>query len=371
MPRKAKILVFVEDPGPAAYAALLLSVFERCNWGVVLCASGVAAKYLLKNGIEFIDAPPPEESADLLSRISPNCLLTGTAENPDTLGLRLIVEARSANIPSVAFIDACMNSAYRFRGTTSDPLAYVADWLLVPDDWALRSFVDLGLSSERIVVCGHPQYDNIRARAKEWELAGGVSTMRQRIFPSVPKDQRIITFISEGEHRFNLLPKATFARFGFQGRGVDKGRTKIILEEVLDVVKECSRRPYVVFRAHPTEQTDGYIQYGAEINYFSSDESPLELIYASDLVVGMTSILLLEAALLGRPTLAVLTQPSEVALLPNVRNGLTPHALTRHDLRKLLPSLLDANLVCAIRSMGDMLVADAARRVTGALFGII
>lgn len=371
MHRKTNILVFVEDPGPAAYAALLLPAFGRCNWGVVLCASGVAAKYLRKNGIEFIDAPPPERGADLLSRISPNCLLIGTAENPDTLGLRLIVEARSANIPSVAFIDACMNSAYRFCGSTNNPLAYVADWLLVPDDWTLRSFVDLGFSAERIVICGHPQYDNIRARAKEWERAGGVSTMRQRIFPSVPKGEKIITFISEGEHRFNLLPKATFAKFGFQGRGVDKGRTKIVLEEVLDAAKECSRRPYVVFRAHPTEEIDGYIQYCEEISYFSSDESPLELIYASDLVVGMTSILLLEAALLGRPTLSVLTQSSEVALLPNVRNGLTPHAFTRHDLRKLLPSLLGPDLVCATRSMGDMLVPDAARRVTGALSSII
>jgi hypothetical protein len=153
---------------------------------------------------------------------------------------------------------------------------------------------------------------------------------------------RILTFVSESPNPYRDTPVPSTA-YGFTGRGGQTARTKIILEELLDALGECPIRPYVVFRVHPTEQAGDYAAYTDEIDEFSSKDDgvdPRELVYASDLTVGMTSMLLLSAALLGRPTLAVLAHPSERDLLPSVRAGVTPAVLTRQALRAILPRLL-------------------------------
>jgi hypothetical protein len=371
MVRNIDILMFVEDPSAANYAALLLPEFGRQGWRTKLFASAVACSWLQSRGVAFNEIVAGSDALSLLREINPRCVLVGTAENPDTLGLHLIDAAQIVGIPSMAFIDALMGAEYRFCGAGVDPLAHAPDWLLVPDGMTFDAFVGLGYPLERIAVCGHPQYDQTRALAMQWEGEGGPELFRKRLFPDVDSKKRILTFVSEGAARYGQLQRRSSNEYGYSGRGVNKGRTKIILEEVLDAVSELAERPYVVFRAHPIESTDEYAEYRTEIDYFSSRGLPLELVYASDLTVGMTSMLLLEAVLLGRPSLAVLAHATEVDLLPSVRNGLTPHVLNRHDLRKLLPNLLCADSVMDARSEEGMMVENAAVRVTRALSSII
>lgn len=365
------ILLFAEDPSAANYAALLLPAFARQGWSARLYAAAVACGWLQSRGVEFIEVAVEADARSLLREANPRCVLTGTAENPETLGLRLIDAAHAAGISSVAFIDALMSAAYRFRGTTADPLAHAPDWLLVPDGKTLEAFAGLGYPQQRIAICGHPQYDQTRTLAAQWGNEGGTVALRKRLFPDLAPGRKILTFISEGALRYDLLPKRASGEYGFAGRGVDKGRTKIILEEVLDAVTGLADKPYVVFRAHPIEQAEDYAEYGHEIDRFSSGGSPLELVYASDLTVGMTSMLLLEAALLGRPTLAVLAQESEVELLPSVRRGLTPYVLTRAALREQLPVLLGSNVALPGRGGEDLLISRAAECVVRVLAGLV
>lgn len=370
MADKIDILLFVEDPSAANYAALLLPELIRQGWGAKLYASAVACDWLQSHGVTFSECAAGADAVTLLNETNPRCLLVGTAANPETLGLDFIDASRIAGIPSVAFIDALMGAKNRFRGVGCDALSHAPDWLLVLDALTCEAFVDLGFPRERITVCGHPQYDQTRALALEWEGAGGSGSFRTRLFPNIESERHIITFISEGTMRFGRRPRISFREYGFSGRGADKGRTKVILEEVLDAISELEERPYVVFRAHPTEDIDGYAEYKAEVDYFSSGGLPLELIYASNLVVGMTSMLLLEAVLLGRPSLAVLAHEAEVDFLPSVRNGLTPYVLNRRDLRKFLPTLLCADSV-PIQSERDILVSNAAARVVQMLSRVI
>jgi hypothetical protein len=365
------ILLFAEDPSAANYAALLLPAFARQGWTAQLHATAVASSWLRSRGVALTEASADADARSLLREINPRCVLTGTAENPDTLGLHLIDAARTAGIPSVAFIDALMSAPYRFRGTSETALAHAPDWLLVPDGKTLEAFAGLGYPRQRMVVCGHPQYDQTRKLAEQWGNDGRTTVFRQRLFPALAPEQKILTFISEGSLRYQLLPRRTMEDYGFAGRGVDKGRTKIILEEVLDAVAGLAVKPHVVFRAHPIEQAADYAEYADEIDCFSSGGDPLELVYASDLTVGMTSMLLLEAALLGRPTLAVLARAAEADLLPSVRSGMTPHVRDRQSLRTVLPELLSADFVPIAANQQEVLVADAAGRVTRALSNVM
>lgn len=353
------LLLFVEDPSAANYVALLLPEFKRRNWTTLLCAANVATVILRARGIDFMEPEAVTGARALLERTRPKCVLTGTAENPDTLALQLIAAARELGIASIAFVDARMNSEYRFCGHDKDPLAHAPDWLLVPDAWTLEAFIALGLAKERIAVCGHPQYDLVRDLARQWARIG-VPAFRSRIFPEVSNERRIVVFVSEGSLRYDLLPDTTAAQFGLKGRGFDKGRTKIALEEVLDAIASATERPYFVFRAHPIEDAGDYAEYASEIDRISSDGSALELIYASDLVIGMTSMLLLEAALLGKPCLAVLPDAAERVWLPGTESGLVPYATSREQIRLALTRLLQ-----------DDLAASAAAGTPEVLFGAL
>lgn len=361
------ILLYAEDPSAANYAALLLPAFARQGWRARLFASAVACDWLRARGVAFAEMDADADAHVLLGEISPRCVLTGTAANPATLGLSLIDAARAAGIPSVAFVDAFMGAANRFRGESDDPLAHAPDRLLVPDAATLEAFAALGYPRERIAVCGHPQYDRTLALAAQWADEGGPAEFRRQIFPEVAPGRRIVVFVSEGSPRFRRSPGRALADFGFKGRGLDKGRTRIILEEVLDAAAELADKPYLVLRTHPTESLGDYAEYSAGIDRISSDAAPLELVYAADLTIGMTSMLLLEAALLGRPTLAVLARRSEFELLPSVREGVTPHVTNRDDLRAALPVLLERAGSAAAPDASGLLLAGAADRVIAAV----
>lgn len=353
--------MFAEDPSAANYLALLLPEFRNRNWSTLLCAANVAAGLLRQRGIDFLETDAETDARALCDQYGPKCLLTGTAENPDTLGLELIAAARERGVPSIAFSDARMNSEYRFRGNSEDPLAFAPDWLLVPDDWTLEAFVLLGFARERIAVCGHPQYDLVRDLAREWS-SSGVAAFRRRIFPEVPLARRIVVFVSEGSIRYDLLPNASIADYGMKGRGRDKGRTKVTLEEVLDAIAPMSERPYFVFRVHPIETADDYAEYAGEIDRFSSEGSALEMIYACDLVIGMTSMLLLEAMLLGKPCLSVLPDASERAWLPGTESGLVPCVTSREDLGFELVRLLGGLPLSQSQASRPLVATGSLRR---------
>jgi hypothetical protein len=330
-PGRPELLLFVEDPSAVNYVALLLPEFESRGWSTLLCAANVASGLLRARGIDFLETDAATDARALIERNRPKCVLTGTAENPDTLGLQLIAAAREQGIASIAFVDARMNSEYRFRGRSGAPLAHAPDWLMVPDDWTFKAFASLGFAPERMAACGHPQHDLVRDLGQQWSRVGAPA-FRRRIFPEVPPERQIVVFVSEGSVRYDIQPRASAAEFGLKGRGRDNGRTKIALEEVLDAIAATGEKPYFVFRAHPTENPGDYAEYGSEIDRISSDGSPLELVYASDLVIGMTSTLLLEAMLLGRPCLAVLPDAAECAWLPGTESGLVQYVTSREQL---------------------------------------
>ena len=73
---------------------------------------------------------------------------------------------------------------------------------------------------------------------------------------------------------------------------------------------------------------------------FSQNELPFPLLYSADLVVGLTSMLITEAALLRTPTLSILPRKGEDAWLPTIAWGLTESAYSPRQIRQLLTKLL-------------------------------
>jgi hypothetical protein len=359
----ADVLIFAEDPGAANYVARLPSLLQEHGWRSRLIAAGSATAFLRASmpDVEFEELPEDTQADGLLASTRPRLVVIGTSENLDTLGLALVPVARTAGVPIVGAVDAFPNAAFRFRGRRRRPLAYAPDWLIVPDEWTREAYVALGFPGERAVICGHPHYDFVRrvgARLANEDRA----LLRRRQLPGAPRDRAVIVFASEISTGLNPRQFRRSAAYTLTGRSRSVGRTQVVLEEFLEAAALLASRPYLVLRPHPKDSPEELAPYLAEFDAVISQGSALQLVYLADLVVGMTSMLLLEAALLGRPTLSIVPRAQEGDWLPIARSGITPCVSDRQELRRTLAHLVECPPSESATPVDAMIPADSSRR---------
>jgi hypothetical protein len=162
------------------------------------------------------------------------------------------------------------------------------------------------------------------------------ASLRKGLFPEVPLTQKIIVFAAETSTGLNQQQFQRSAEYTLQGRGRSTSRTEIVLEEFLDAVRLLKPQPYLVLRLHPKNLLEEFTPYLSEFDQINQGGSPLNLVYAADLVVGMTTLLLLEAAMLGRPTLSIIPRLVEMQWLPCTRMGITRCVMQRSQIRASL-----------------------------------
>lgn len=327
-----RILAFAEDPGATNYIAPLIPALRSAGWHVKLAAAGQACLRLPHYGLEFLPCHTSREAVALFEQEKPDAILIGTSENLDTPAHALVATARQGRIVSFGAIDSPANSAHRFRGQSDSPFTHAPDWLMVPDEWTKQTFTDIGFRSDRIAVCGHPIHDSVltRRRALERETK---ETVRRRVLPHEWEESRpVYVFLSELSDGLDTGQFSHASNYTLHGRGEATRRTEIVLEEVIDAIKNLMPRPRLILRLHPKQTAADLEQYVPELDYVSKSEPALDLVFAADLVIGMSTSLLFEAALLGRPTLAVLPREIEKEWISAVRAGVIPSVTSRQSL---------------------------------------
>lgn len=332
---RTDILVYVEDPGAANFVAGLPHAFSTTGFNCRLFAGGDARAHLAALG-ECFESCDSDASADALADgVKPRLVLCGTAENRDTLGLSLIDAARARGIPSVGVVDGPSHVVDRFRGRTTRADAHAPDRIVVPDQPTAAAFRAAGFPAGRIAVAGHPQFDRVRAERRRLETEGR-EAVRRRVVPDAASDARIALFVAElsdgmAPELYRHAPHWTLS-----GRGTSPLRTQIAIEEFLDA--SAGLGLHLILRLHPKNRPEEYAAYRGEFASFSAGGLAYDLAFAADLVVGMTTFLLVEAVLLGRPTLSILPDPAQAVWLPSAVAGLTPTVSRRPD---ILPMLRD------------------------------
>lgn len=333
MTARVQVLLFVEDPGACNYLKDVPGRLADSGIRAALLATGAGVEYLRSRQGDFTEIAPDTDIETLLEKYGPDLVIVGTSETRDSLAHKLVDRCRREGIVSVGAVDMEANAEHRFRGLTDSPLAHAPDWLLVPDSSCKTEYERLGFPGERIVVAGHPHFDFVRSIATSFDTA-----LRREILGASPSDRPIITFICEGFDQLNRSATMRSPEYTLFGRGDSDFRTVIVLEELIDVIQKTHPRPFLVMRLHP-KMTDEVKAYEDEVDYVSRRENPLELLAASDLVVGMTSMLLHEAAIMGKPTLSILPRNLETAWLPTTASGFTRAIFKRNELQAFFADL--------------------------------
>lgn len=308
------ILIFVEDPGAAQCIVGLPQTLAERGLSSRIMAAGIARQWLMDRGVAF--TAWTEHQAEAMPDFG--VMLVGTAENVRTPGLALIDEARRRGRPSVAVVDAAMNASWRFRGESDNPVCHAPDYVLVPDPETARVFTCLGLPSECILPCGHPHYDFV-LQAGERLSQEGRQAVRRRIIPGAREHSKLALYVCEGAAGTEKGQTAYTVPSLRDGRFL--GRTEAGLELFLEALSRIPSRPLAMVRPHPKDSPEAYSAFASELDSMAAVGDPLEAVFAADVVVGQTSMLLTEAALLGRPVISLPARPEEAAWLPPVRAG--------------------------------------------------
>jgi len=336
-PTRVPVLVYVEDPGAANFVAEVVEVLAARSVGTQLLAGGTALGHLASLGLSAEPYDRRASASSILRSAAPQLVLVGTAEDPATPALALIDAARSLAIASIAVVDGPMHAAARFRGETDRPTAHCPDAIVVADEATRREFCALGFDPASVLALGHPQFDRIR-RIRAKLDAEGRAAVRARVFGADVGTCKVVLFLAElsdgmAPEQYMRAPHWTLA-----GRGRSKWRTNVAIEEFLDATAHAGFLR--ALRLHPKNAPADFAAYEGEFDCFLSGGIAFEHIYAADLVVGVTTFLLVEAALLERPTISILPDPGQRAWLPSAVCGPTRVVALRAEIADALAAAL-------------------------------
>lgn len=336
-----RILAGTVPPGGASCLfPVVQELRRRPNVEVQLVGHSHAADVFREHGVEFVD--PTQGSAGrvtdpavrkLVSRFEPDLIVTGVF-GPAHGGLDhyLLRAAQDQRIPSLGILDAWMNYAKRFADPVSAaPLAYLPDRLAVMDEQTVAELVAEGIPRERLCVTGHPFLSVVRRRGEDHG-----SSLRIRDALHVEPGERVLAFFSEP------------IRWGVQEGLVDAvGYDEFIAFGLLEAaLTRTAERSLLVVKEHPKRAS---LEVADRIRHTrvvrNCELSMLDLVTAADVVVGMSSTVLVYAYLMGRKVLVIqpdLRTERDCNML--TRRGILPNLRTAAEIERALEAPSDADL---------------------------
>ena len=121
-------------------------------------------------------------------------------------------------------------------------------------------------------------------------------------------------------------------------------RTMVVIEEILNCLKLVKEDYILVLKLHPKDEITKYKKYLDKFDKILKDVNPLEAIFFSDYIIGMTTNLLIEAALMNKEVISIIPRKKEVNWLPDAVYPSIPTFYNRSDLNNMFKNCFRENL---------------------------
>ncbi|MBU1145315.1 MAG: CDP-glycerol glycerophosphotransferase family protein [Firmicutes bacterium] len=247
---------------------------------------------------DFYDDNSLMQTAKRIIKIEkPDLLLCGTSDGFN-LEKALVLASRELQVCSIGILDNWTNLGLRFNeDDLGVDLIYLPDKLAVMDQFVKENILKFGVKNENIIVTGNPYFDEII----NYQNVESSKSVRTELL--LKDDDFIITFFSEphsidyGTDNSNLLFK------GFTEKDVLKG----IVYCIKKLNNYLSKNIVLLIKLHPKEDGKFILDEveNSMIRYrFLKEFDQRKLILASDIVIGIESIVLMESVILGKPTIS-------------------------------------------------------------------
>ena len=328
------ILFFARDPGAAN---ALIPLYRALTGHKTFYAKDKARDILERQGIDYQDfnkevADKNITTADSdvirnwISTLSCTSIVTGTSDIDD-FSDRLIWKLSPSHITTAAVIDQWIRLEMRFK---VDDEFYAPQIIFTLSEDQSIDVQEYLPTRSQVITLGHPHLCTFFA--SRGDLLEERDSIRQRLRDHFQTDfDQLYLYASEARHLYDV--KLTI----YDTPQQDEIDCYQHILEGLEAVADDTRM--MIVKIHPREDSSRYGPFNPHLiqNEFSSQE----LIVAADVVLGMSSMLLIESVLLGKKVLSFETHDSEYGGLITNRLGLSHPVKSHQDLVTLLSNIED------------------------------
>lgn len=360
-----RVLAVASEIGSSKAIAPVLQSLIRRGARVKVYLANAALRFAEQLGIARDIDIRPISQIQSLDRVTEDfrahAVLVGTTA-VDSLERRLTVYARQSNILSVAVVDE--RYGYRRRFSDNRGAVYcLPDGVALMDDECYRDALREGLPGPRLRVTGSPLLSHLAYHAPALlKYQGGPGNM-------IGSSWGQVLFVSETIARDNGSSPRHRGRLGdFLGF-----TEETIRRDILSSLQEVGRPALLIEKLHPSDDRSpeqGWIE--GQLFWKRVKEDDLwSLVLQSDVVIGMRSMALLEAALLGRRVASY--QPNLIGenQCAAVHFGIAARLDTRQDLKEWVLCNLSAKSPCLASPKNlPFIRPDAAERVADLVLGM-
>ena len=342
--------MFSRDPGGTNAIMPLIEPLRAFGNEVSVYGKDAALSIYRKQNIDCSDicdtipSGTQEETDEFVRKTRPDLIVTGTSSE-DFTERHLWKAAERAEITSFAVLDQWTNYRLRLISEGSDPMneratseLIVPSFFFIMDEFARKEMCALGIDREKLVVSGQPFFDYIRKTGDKFTTQE-IEKLRRELTGS--EDGHVFVFASQpiaSIHRKNGMAEDYW---GYTEETVLKSVVKCLSK----LTEEMAIKVTLVLRLHPKDESNVYqnalatLPNSIKVVVDRETDSSL-LLKASDLIIGMFSMLLLEAAILERRFISVQIGLKRENPLIFDRMGLVRSILTEQELEETLRGIL-------------------------------
>jgi hypothetical protein len=346
-----KVLVFSRDPGGTNAVMHLIEPLRSRDYEVAVYGKDAALSIYRKFDIpcldirEVIPSGTQEETCECLQKSAPDLIVTGTSSE-DYTERHLWKAAEQVGIKSFAVLDQWTNYRLRLVPEGDEPTTRTAasrelilpSFFFIMDEFARREMSALGINPEKLIVTGQPFFDYIRKTAEKISKPE-IEGVRRELTRG--KGGLVFVFASQpiaSLHRQNGIPEDYW---GYTEQTV----LKSVVACLGQLSEEIGVEVTLVIRLHPKDEPDAYVDFlkarphSVKLVFDRETDSSL-LLKASDLIIGMFSMILMEAAILGKRFISVQIGLARENPFIFDRMGAVNSILTEEELGKTLREIL-------------------------------
>lgn len=347
-----KILLFSRDPGGSNTIIPLVKKFGK-KYDVKLLGRDFAlARYGFfklagRDIMQDIKEVSQSQVKKFLEKEHPDCVITGTSSD-DMTEKFLWRAAGSLSIPSFAIVDHWTSYGIRFskygvseskKYDKSPNHSYQPDKIFVMDNYAKKEMEKIGFDSAKLIVAGQPYFDLLGSYKKTFTKRK-INIFKKKY--GIPAADRLVVFASEP---LEMLYKEKNKKDYYLGF-TEKTIIKALLNELKAIVSEDKINLTLVLKPHPKEDENEIISLvdnEPDLNFkvkIIKECNAWDLMMASDLICGMSSMFLIESVILGRSVMSIKIGLKGKDSFILSQRGILKTVLKKDQLKKNLKNVL-------------------------------
>ena len=312
----ARILFYAHDPGGANAIKPLIEPLNQHNHTVLVYGDGSALN-ILPNIIQYND-----DTDKLIEKTKPDFVITGTSASCMT-EKKLRKSAKKFGVQCLSVSDAWVNynrftpySCAELRENKRyNELEYLPDYVIVMDKYAKYGTVKEGVPSDIIYPLGNPHFKYI----KECFEKINAQDLRNNL---INGKEKLVIWASE----------CFIEDYG-------KGLELAALKDIIDIVPDNVQ---LIVKHHTREKENKFDEF-KNIKIIR-DITSQELIKASDMLISMTSMVLIESIIAAKPCLSYQKNESDENKFILTKIGALPFINDKMTLEKEFKNRLNKNI---------------------------